>query len=548
MPNRKLTIFLLQESIKTPSQALRSAMEVLPVDATLGPTAGLVVKIMPEPREPTWKDFVGQYTEKPLQFIPTQSSSAVLFVQASGRLFALTFGYGRSLLEPDAVEPMFGLKVVVNRVDPDKLRSLDVKTFQATTFQVRQQAAGVTPLDTFGLNVRRDILNAVAGKPTGDELGTSLAGRDSLTTSIDLKKGDLILLCERCLAAFSDDKYKDRFGWIDTLRPVRDSKLTESLDTAVANALKSGQINGIDLVMPDILDPERITGFKYVGLDERHELHTDLDIEDFLDMIEDKSLITSTWLKKKSVRYYAEDDSSAINEWSVYKCLAAQLALPGNSKQFVLSTSQWFEVEPSYVKQIDDAVSDRSFIPFPDIYFPECCDASMAEEDYNAFTSDYLQAHCQDRQLVYLGGHRDKIEPCDILTIDGKLIHVKRKTRSSSLSHLFAQARVSADLLRREKSFNEKWVKQLKAAKAASFAKSLKWPCKPENHDVILAVLAGNPEELPEKLPFFARMELVTLAQGLNDAGFRCCFTGLYEEVATKKKGPKASKASSKAP
>lgn len=542
MGKQKLTLFLLKDSVKTIGDALRTHLDIIPVNAILGANAGLVLKAQPEPKEPGWKSFLEGVSVDALAFMPTQSCAAALFIEAKGRMFALTFGYGRALLDAEQIEPMFGLKVVINRVDAERLRSVDVKTFQATQFQIRQQAAGVSPLDTFGLNVRRDVLNAVAGKPTSEDLGTPLAGRDSLTTSIDLASGDITLFCERSWDAFVDTRYKDRFGWIDTIRPVRTTATLDKLDLTLAARISVGTLDGIDLMMPDILDPERISGFKYVGIDDRDELHSDIDIQDMLDAIPDPTVVTVEWLKSKHIKYYDVNETSAIGEWTVYKCLAAQVTLPGETSQFVLSAGAWYEIEQDYVDDVNSQVADSIFLPHSAVQFPDCEDDSMIEEDYNWSTAQILGAYCQDQKLIYLGGQRNKVEPCDIFTLQGQLIHVKRKTRSSSLSHLFAQARVSAELLRREKTFHDKWVKELKSDKEVNgkpFAAVLKWPCKPSTYEVILAIIATNAPRLPEELPFFAKMELVSLVQSLRDVGYLVSFAAIHEEVVKRKKGAK---------
>lgn len=537
MAKQKLTVFLLRDEVKVPSDALRSAMDIIPVDQSYGTNGGLVVRAQSTPTEPSWKTFLAGTTSSVLPAMHNQSSAAVLFVETSNRMFAITFGYGRALLDIEKVEPMFGLKVVINRVDADRLRSIDIKTFQAAQFQIRQQAAGVSPLDTFGLDVRRDVLNAVAGKPTVQTLGSPLAGKDSLSTSLDLAPGDLKLFCDNCLTAFNDTAYKERFGWIDTLRLVRDQSTLDTLNAELVKRLQAKNGEGIDLMMPDIMDPERITGFKYSGLDARSDLHSDIDLNDFLALIEDPSVISVDWLRRKEIKYYDASETCEVGHWSIYKCIAAQLSLPASTAQFVLSGGAWYEVDDDYVNEIDTLVKDREFLPMSNLPLPTCDDDSMAEEDYNRATATALGAYCQDQKLVYLGGQKNKVEPCDILTVSGQLVHVKRKTRSSSLSHLFAQARVCAELLRRDKGFHEKWTKQLKADKAKAFANLLKWPCKPASHEIVLVILASNSDQLPEQLPFFARMELANLVQSLKEVGFPVSFAGVHQAVATRAKG-----------
>jgi uncharacterized protein (TIGR04141 family) len=323
---------------------------------------------------------------------------------------------------------------------------------------------------------------------------------------------------------------------------VRTPATVDKLDLALVSRITAKSLDGLDLMMPDILDPERISGFKYVGIDARDELHSDIDLQDMLNSIPDPTVVTIDWLKSKRIKYYDTNESSAIGEWTVYKCLTAQLTLPGKTSQFVLSAGTWYEIDEGYVDDINGQVADTDFLPHSALQFPDCEDDSMLEEDYNWSTAQILGAYCQDQKLIYLGGQRNKVEPCDILTLQGQLIHVKRKTRSSSLSHLFAQVRVSAELLRREKTFYDKWVKDLKSDKEVNgkpFAAVLKWPCKPSSHEVILAILAPNAPQLPEELPFFAKMELVSLVQSLRDVGYPVSFAAVHEGVAKRKKGAK---------
>lgn len=50
---------------------------------------------------PRWKTYLAPHVAEPIDDIYTASASAVLLFEASDRLFAVTFGGGRHLLEPD---------------------------------------------------------------------------------------------------------------------------------------------------------------------------------------------------------------------------------------------------------------------------------------------------------------------------------------------------------------------------------------------------------------------------------------------------------------
>lgn len=58
-----------------------------------------------------------------------------------------------------------------------------------------------------------------------------------------------------------------------------------------------------------------------------------------------------------------------------------------------------------------------------------------------------------DKKTVYHGGYGSQVELCDVLVVDGSFIHVKHYGGSSSLSHLFAQGLVSAQLIKSDDAF-----------------------------------------------------------------------------------------------
>jgi uncharacterized protein (TIGR04141 family) len=74
--------------------------------------------------------------------------------------------------------------------------------------------------------------------------------------------------------------------------------------------------------------------------------------------------------------------------------------------------------------------------------------ASLADDEatYNEAAAKAIGAISVDDRPIGVGGV-DRVELCDILTKDGTFIHVKKRGRSSTLSHLFAQGITSSELL-----------------------------------------------------------------------------------------------------
>ena len=108
-----------------------------------------------------------------------------------------------------------------------------------------------------------------------------------------------------------------------------------------------------------------------------------------------------------------------------------------------------------------------------------------------------------DAKSISHGGGHSKIELCDILTSDGKYIHIKKNSSSAMLSHLFNQALVSAQLVIEDNSFVEKAnIKINEETDNKDFLIN--------NNDkptVIMAIISQTDEERP-RIPFFSKMAL----------------------------------------
>src|SRR5436190_9699177 len=72
---------------------------------------------------PEWIQEISPLLTSPIRGVSAGISGALL-IEVEGRTFAVTFGHGRSLLKPKAIVRGFGLRVTVNRVHPDKLRTI----------------------------------------------------------------------------------------------------------------------------------------------------------------------------------------------------------------------------------------------------------------------------------------------------------------------------------------------------------------------------------------------------------------------------------------
>ncbi len=81
------------------------------------------------PKPPKWSSFFEGVVEIGDIGINT-TVGAVLFIETEGKIFAVTFGHGRYLLKPDSWVERFGLKVALNSIGREKIRTIDKTTFE----------------------------------------------------------------------------------------------------------------------------------------------------------------------------------------------------------------------------------------------------------------------------------------------------------------------------------------------------------------------------------------------------------------------------------
>ncbi|MFZ2113798.1 MAG: DUF6119 family protein [Solirubrobacteraceae bacterium] len=207
----KLTVSLLKKNL-TRQDVLRDVGVVSShrVTAVNDEEDSLFVASTP-PHPPGWKAYLSSHVADSLDGLVTASASAVLLLEVKDRLFAITFGQGRHLLDPEVFEPDFGLRVVLNTVAPDQLKSVDAKTIDETTVHTRRDLSRNSPFSAFGLDVSRDLLRAVTGTPRDTSLAHRLTGADALGIQTRARVPDLPDLAERLLEAYEADDYKEHF-------------------------------------------------------------------------------------------------------------------------------------------------------------------------------------------------------------------------------------------------------------------------------------------------------------------------------------------------
>ncbi|PPH21348.1 hypothetical protein C5C31_10030 [Rathayibacter rathayi] len=521
MANQRLTIFLLTTDVATPREALDVESDQSYVEQHLSASAGFDGTFYAKynkPRPPEWVKYVSPALEEGPE-VRTASASGLLILQAAKRFFALSFGFGRSLLDPSKIERRFGLKVALNRIDAQQIRSLDTKTFEDMVVSKTTQTSKNAELYNFGVDAVRDLLRAVTGKPLDESLGRTITGSDALVLATKRPVKELPILLGELLTAYEDDAYKARFEWIDHLAEVKDPITVTDLDKKLLTQLQAGDTTRTHLAMPENFGWDEISGFKIGGGGRRK--FDDLDLDEYMEAIGDeKAELTLDKLKSRRVQVGWIKSGTFDTRWSIYNTIVSEQ--PYRSRLFALIEGRWFEVAATLVRAVDDYIES---LPEAETLLPHAR-KNEHEGAYNLRVADQLQdVLLLDKQLARAAGATSSIEFCDLISVRAELIHVKRKSRSATLSHLFAQGNVSASTFIGDGSFRDSVRVQLEQIAGEDAGRWLDLvpgsDSRPDRsrYTVHFAVLTNSRGKGTGWLPFFSKLNLMQTAKQIQSLG-----------------------------
>lgn len=262
------------------------------------------------------------------------------------------------------------------------------------------------------------------------------------------------------------------------------------------------------MAVPETIEWANVAGFRSVR-PKRAQLRADLLLQEFLDELEGAPLSIDTL---KTTRVFAIDAQTdeTLEHWSAFRCLYAEVAL--GKKLYILNNGKWYEIAATFGEEIQ---ADFQAIPDAGLALPNYTGGT--EYAYNVQATQTLgNACCMDQTMIFHGGGRNKIEFCDILTDEKKLIHVKKYGGSSVLSHLFMQGAVSGELLISDGEFRAKLNQRLPRGYKLTDPKRIR-PIA-EEYEIIFAIISGSTR--PLDVPFFSKVSLRSARRRLESYGY----------------------------
>lgn len=487
------------------------------------------IKLYTEDRpsaESTWKTFINQGVQTPVFNLSSSVSSALLFVPVEDSILVLTFGMGFSKLKENCYVKDFGLKVVLNSVEHDTIKSLDLKTHDEITINKRVQTSKKSDVSAFGVDTERDMLKEITGTPTNSDFAKELTGKHTLTISCDIELTEISSKCEEIYEAYTNGGYETHFKWIDNIRAVEDKdiirhlndKLFDDLDDCVTND------NKIDLHLspPDIVDYSTFGSIIYKGFRSRSEFDI-IDLDDYISELKRLSVDLDDISNIKNHRVGEKVGDTIYDRWRVYDCFVYETEY--NSNKYVLTDGQWYSIDTSLVDEVEDYLST---IPENRVILPDA-KKDDNEQDYNGnlTISHKTSLICFDTKNIRVTGWTSSIEPCDFFSNNLQFIHIKDEAASSKLSHLFNQGLVSAEAYLREQEFRTKFRDKARRMNSTIAALLLNARSKPERDkfEVVYAVMRKPYKDGTYGLPFFSKVTLRNSAKRLEDLGYKVSFS-----------------------
>ncbi len=530
-----INLYLLKQDVSTFSDAVKGAPEQTDLININQGSGKLYYKNVPE-AEPKWVKKLKIYCQNEEFKLTSSSCSALILIKPAkvSRFFALTYGYGRNLLKPELIEDGFGLRIALNVVNHEKIKSIDVKNLDTVIKNVRMDNSKETDFGSFGANIERDILNGVVGvrqSPEVFEYSEKIYGKDALRISAVVSISELPIFCQEMFKIYNSEEYKKHFRWIDHIKIIRDKVLLEKLNHQMINAIHKEEYEKVWMTPPEIIDWYDKEGFSYTP---NGKIYEDIGFGSLLEG-KNKTLvdIDLEFLSSSSVHYHCSSQQAPQLHWSVYKCIYSEIDI--GQERFILVGGNWYSIDKEYLrntntqlKEIKDYVGKINFIKY----------AQLNEEQYN---KDLCLANAEratlfDRQNIPYGGGHSSIEFCDVYFDDKQFIHVKRYSGSSTLSHLFFQGLTPAYLLKAEQLFLKKVNIKLREKKV----KEIKSDFDPSSYEVVYAIaVASEKKDIRDILPFFSKVTLVHAAKELSAYGYKVSIKSILVDRTAIKEGEK---------
>lgn len=449
-----------------------------------------------------------------------KKAAALLLVAVEGEVFAMGFGQGYRLVPDELKDPDFGLRFAVRAVDPDRVRDIVRKSMIRVGRQDATFMSAGQPIGSIGVRRHAEIVRKLGGELSADMLGLegngemAVDGSAGLRLSIPLDSAKLVTLLEHIIRICETDVHPS-FAFIEAIRPVRDTALSERLDRLLGKGILGERDILLSLSIPVDLSHRLADAMSYnirIGAAWLRG-RPSLEMDDIATRCRVVRCLPAAALRKGRIELSDQRDGhSVLGSAPAIRWLEAAVAI--GDRQYLLIDGEWHEIGAEFLSSISGQVKE--------LIAAECMTTLPAwtkgerERDYNLRVQDELGRSsylCLDRQGVRTDFHRNGFEVCDLLGPEGELICVKPAKGSGPLSHLFNQGFVAVETLLHDPEARRRFSELVAAASFGT--RSVPLDYRPKK--VVFAIHLTTGRTLtPDSLFPFAQVALVNMATTLK--------------------------------
>ncbi len=507
----KLTInvFLLKAG-RTIHDALSDEVRLAPIPFSLQGVDCLFYH-QSNASHPRWIQLFSNIEEVAQLDLHGRSLKALMVMAVRDRTFCFTFGHARHLIDGIGIERYFGLRTALSLTDPLLIKSVEKSNIDHTPLRSKAQSSKHLSISEFDFKFDSEILKSLTGVVENENDDSEyVSGSDSLALHSDVRLEQFPDIASRLLVAYEDERCKEKYPWMDYIVPVRDAVLVSVLDDLLVDAINAQDFDQVRAAAPMLLADD-ISGFGYIRHSARSRngpaISFNLDLRQALVSKQMLGAVTVQSLHSERIYLYGGDDQQRAC-WSLYACIEAEIGLEG--KVYLLSEGDWYQIDRDYTDQVNRYF--EAAIP-SDLQFPPY--GVDNEGPYLRRIADNTNFYLLDQKLVRLNGASSPFEFCDLITPENHIIHVKKYSSSSVLSHLFSQAYVSAEALINTPDVAVQVNAHL--ALDGDFRFVFDPTTQPRNK-IVFAIMQPNAEL---HMPFFSKVNFRQFAQRLIAMGYR---------------------------
>lgn len=435
----------------------------------------LVSGVIPNP-VPKWTNHVQSLIGTRLD-VHNDTSAALLLVPFGDYIYVVSWGFGHLIFDQSHVDPGFGLRFALRRANSNQVRSLTMHTMDTLARTARTTIPGGAAIGAFGMEEIGEILSRIVGRistegltaANGNRSDVTIRGADGLSIPLGKEQGRLLADIRFLHGVVEYERPAEGLEHFEHTKPLRaGDPVLDELKLRLSEALVSSS-ERLALSWPATWEEEHgeADGFAIA----RPRSHEELPADEFTLELLTRPLAEKTVDARigalNNIKITALDaDGGAISQairgdrWITFETDV-------DGQRYVFHQGRWFNIGGAYLEmlrsKLEQVFARRSSI----IFLPWLAERKekgglgpIEERSYNEHVQGKVEGFlCLDRKLLHTEQHPRGIEACDLLGPDDEIIHVKRIDGSTSASHLFNQAIVSAETLFRQADATEKFRK-----------------------------------------------------------------------------------------